>query len=214
VATKTPKPVDLDRVLARFPRVSERSARGVPIDVGAGATSQPPPLPPGLSPDQSEVVRALQLYLPEIFPIPGSTEFEFDAIAASPGVGTIIPAALQQRIPQNSIGIIRVFGQGIDDMTQATRVTWRLIVNNHAAPGWGAFTLFPGVAARVTSSSDVFVRLPDGAQIEVRIQNADGAAYLTGANYSGWYWPISTDLAWRGQLYKRARISPSTKVFG
>lgn len=202
-------PVLLDRIITRIPRGS-----GLPPDVASGATSFPPPLPPGLSDRQADIVRSLELYLPEVYPIPGAVEFEEDAIAASPGAGTIVPAALLLRIPENSIGIIRVFGQGLDDMTNATRVTWGLFVNEVQAPGWGSVQLFPGVAARVTSSADTFIRLPDGAQISVRITNADGAAYQVGANYSGWYWSITSDKAWRGELYRAAGLDPSTKAFG
>lgn len=171
-----------------------------PADILSERGSQPPGAPTGrptVAPTPT-----LALYLPEIFPIPGATEFNADAFQASPGVGTIIPAGLVIQTPASSLGIVRVFGVGLDDMTQATNVIFRLRINEQPVPAWGAFRLFPGVAARVTSSSDVFVRVPPNSKIDVAIQNVDGAAYLVGANYSGWFWPESLDKAWKGQLYQ------------
>lgn len=171
-----------------------------PLDVlairGAGDA---PPAPPGRS--DAPPINALDIYLPEVFPIPGATEFARDEFASSPAAGTITPAALRLELPQSSLGIIRVFSVGLDDMTQATNVIFRLRVNQRPVPAWGAFRLFPGVAARVTSSVGTWVLVPPSGVIDVAIQNVDGAAYLVGAGYSGWHWPESLDAAWRGMLY-------------
>lgn len=171
-----------------------------PADILSERGNQPPSPPAGRS--AVAPTPSLELYLPEIFPIPGATEFYADAFQASPGAGTIVPAGLVIQTPQSSLGIVRVFGVGLDDMTQATNVIFRLRINEQPVPAWGAFRLFPGVAARVTSSSDVFVRVPPNSKIDVAIQNVDGAAYQVGANYSGWFWPESLDKAWKGQLYQ------------
>jgi hypothetical protein len=88
-------------------------------------------------------------------------------------------------------------------MTQATNVTFSLQVNERPVPAWGAFRMFPGVAARVTSSVGTWVLVPPNSQISVAIINTDGAAYVVGAGYSGWYWPESLDRAWRGLLYQQ-----------
>lgn len=179
------------------------SGKTAPLDIEAirGAASRPP-VPPGLPAEPP--LNALQLYLPEVSPIPGATEFARDAFASSPAAGTIVPAGLIFQTPQSSLGIVRVFSVGLDDMTQATNMIFSLRVNQRPVPAWGSFRLFPGVAARVTASVGTWVLVPPNSEISVAITNVDGAVYLVGAGYSGWYWPESLDRAWRGQLYQHA----------
>jgi hypothetical protein len=182
-----------------------RPDKDFPADIGAfrGAGSRPP-APPGVG-DRPPLTRALQYYLPELYPIPGATEFYKSAVAASAGAGTITPAGLALQLPASSLGIVRVFGVGLDDMTQATRVTFSLRVNQIPVPAWGAFDMFPGVAARVTSTSDTWIVLPSGCLVDVQVINVDGAAYQVGANYSGWFAPESLIKAWLGQLYNEGQ---------
>lgn len=174
--------------------------RPLDIETIRGA-SERPPVPAGVD-TAVPLQRSLGLYLPEVFPIPGATEFYRTAFAASGGLGTITPAALTLQTPQSSLGIVRVFGVGLDGMSAVTDVVFSLRVNGVPVPAWGAYQLFPGPAARVTESSDVWVKLPPASLVEVAITNRDGAAYTVGANYSGWTWPESLDKAWRGQLYR------------
>lgn len=180
--------------------------RSFPLDITAlrGAGSRPAP-PAGVA-EQTPLQRSLQLYLPELNPIPGATEFFVDEIVPSPAAGTLTPAALRIQLPASSLGIVRVFGAGIDDMTNATRIFFRLRVNTAPVPAWGNFRIFPGVAARATSSADTWVLVPSGGLIDVAIQNVDGAAYQVGVNYSGWFWPESIDRAWRGELFKQIGV--------
>lgn len=145
------------------------------------------------------VSAALQYYLPEIFPIPGASEFDRFTHINSPGAGTLTPAALQLRLPQGNIGIIRVITAGVDNMTIATRISFRIRINQGVVQGSaGAFQLFAGAAARVTGSADVFVRIPAGSLVDLAIVNTDGAAYDVGAGYSGWFWADALGRAWRG----------------
>lgn len=182
--------------------------RGAPLDIKAErgeeerapaqAGAPPPPAP------------TLSLYLPEVFPIPGAQEFDTFAIVASPAAGTLTPAALRLQLPASSIGIVRVITAGVDDMTQATRLLFRLRVNEAIVPGpAGNFQLFAGVAARATASADVWVKLPAGAIVDLAIVNIDGAAYQVGAGFSGWWWAESLDANWRGQLRSYAARGPS-----
>lgn len=180
------------------PYGSPRGAAPLDIQADRGPGGKAPP-PPGVP---MELQRSLQLYLPEVFPIPGATEFYRDEIVTVAVAGSFLPAALITQLPQNSLGIIRVYGVGVDDMTNATRLVFRLRVNQMPVPAWGAFRIFPGVAARATSSTDVWVVVPNAALIDVQIDNVDGASYQVGVNYSGWWWPESMDRLWRGELWK------------
>jgi hypothetical protein len=143
------------------------------------------------------VIVSLQYYLPEVFPIPGAQEFDLFDVSTSPGAGTTIPAGLRFVMPQSSVGIVRVITAGVDDMTNATRLFFRMVLDGGRVLGpAGNFSLFPGVAARATASADVFVRLPSGATVDVQIVNVDGAAYQVGFGYSGWWWPEALGAAW------------------
>jgi len=173
-----------------------------PLDVLAerGEGDRPPP-PAGSDPTPTPT---LQLYLPEIFPIPGATEFDVFTHAASPGAGTLLPAALRFVLPPSSLGIVRVATAGVDDMTNATRIAFRLRLNGAFVPGpAGNLQLFAGVAARATLSVDCFVRVPGAGVLDVAIVNTDGAAYQVGAGFSGWFWGEAADRRWRGLLYGR-----------
>lgn len=174
----------------------------VPADIlserGAGA-GEPPPKPAD-APQQPRGIFVTR-YQPGEFPIPGATEFARDAFENSPGVGTITPAGLFYRVPESSLGIIRVFGVGITNMVPTTNVIYRLLVNGKPVPAWGNFRLFPGAGTRITSSVGTWVELTNNDEVSVEIQNIDGGIYQVGANYSGWVWPESLDRQWKGQRY-------------
>lgn len=150
----------------------------------------PPPLP---------ATRSVQVYLPETFCPPFAQEFRARSVTASPGAGAIEPAELVTQIPDGMLGIIRVFEYDILGLLAGTDVRWSLLINGGAPAGCSAFRFFPGAAPRVTSSEDVYVRVPKGARISVRIQNNDGAAYTVGAFYSGWFWDEDAARDWLGQ---------------
>jgi len=149
--------------------------------------------------DYAPAAMVLSRYLPEEFPIPGATEFQRDTFLTSPGVGTITPGALRFQIPSGSYGIVRSFGVGLNLMTAATDVVFSLRVDDRPVPAWGTFRLFPGGASRVTAQVGTWIELSPASIITVVITNVDGAVYVLGANYSGWYWGTAADQAWRGQ---------------
>jgi hypothetical protein len=144
------------------------------------------------------VVAALQFYMPEVYPIPGAHEFSFYEILTTPAAGITAFPNIAFVLPQSAVGIIRVISSGVDDMTNATRLTFRLRVNGGLVEGpAGGLVPFAGVAARVTVGEDVFVCLPLGSQITGEVLNTDGAAYQVGLGYSGWWWPEALGTAWK-----------------
>lgn len=141
---------------------------------------------------------AIMFFPPEVFPIPGAQEFDVFTFANSPGAGTITPAALQFQLPQGFVARIAVATAGIDNMTNVTNVVFSLRVNGARAFGpAGGYQLFPGVAARATSSVDTYVMVPAGALVDVAITNIDGAAYTVGFGFSGWMWAQVAGEAWK-----------------
>jgi hypothetical protein len=130
------------------------------------------------------VVAALQFYMPEVYPIPGAHEFSFYEILTTPAAGITAFPNIAFVLPQSAVGIIRVISSGVDDMTNATRLTFRLRVNG-------------GLVEGPAGGQDVFVCLPLGSQITGEVLNTDGAAYQVGLGYSGWWWPEALGTAWK-----------------
>jgi hypothetical protein len=156
-------------------------SRGGPLVPGQVAGSEAPN-------PYADTKRVYLEYPPEIFPMPGAQEFAVDVDFSSPAVGATEPAGLILTLPQGMVGIVRVFGYGIQTMTIATNVSWALLVNGGPVQGYTDRRFFPGNVPRVTASVDTFIRVPAGGTIAVRFTNVDGAAYTANANYSGWFW--------------------------
>lgn len=173
------------------------TGKALPADVAGEAGGTVPER--RLVGDYAPAAMVLSRYLPEEFPIPGATEFQRDTFLTSPGAGTQTPGALTFQIPSGSYGIIRSFGVGLNLMTAATDVVFSLRVDDRPVPAWGTLRLFPGLASRVTAQVGTWVELSPASIITVVITNVDGAVYILGANYAGWYWGVAADQAWRGQ---------------
>lgn len=140
--------------------------------------------------------RALQVYLPEIYPIPGANEFNILAQKATVAVEANTDIGLVVDVPKNNIGIIRGLNIFISDMLTTTNVTWTLMVNNGPATGYNNISIFPRTSPFVGNSFDAFVRVPQGASIRVVFSNVDGGSYTVGASVSGWSWPQTLGDLW------------------
>ena len=131
---------------------------GIPQDIQRWERIESEPSDSPLGGAERPVVASLQYYMPELFPIPGAQEFEVFDIVASPGAGTLTPAGLIFTVPQSCIGVVRVITAGVDDMTNATRLSFQMRLDGGRVLGAaGNFQPFPGVAARATVSADVWV---------------------------------------------------------
>lgn len=143
--------------------------------------------------------RSLQVYLPEVKPIPGAIQFRRNVKFASAGAGQLEPAGLQLQVPAQMIGVINVFGYGLLNMSPATDVYWTLLFDGVPVPGYEEVSPFPGLVPRLyNTESDLLIPFPQGAVISVRFTNVDGAAYDVGANYYGWYYTPEAAARWKG----------------
>lgn len=184
----------------------------------------PPPLvtvqpaggaPPGLigqsQTEQSRdprkaVVRILDIYLPEIFPIPGAQEFQgyYEATLAGPVVGaqTIFTQGFggaPLRLPLNYQGIIRtvdIFATAPGGLLATTRILYTILVNGAAAQGWQNRTFFARLTQSFEVGFDSFIRLPDSAVVSALVQVQDAATYDVGIYVTGWFWPVVSGRAW------------------
>jgi hypothetical protein len=152
-------------------------------------------------PSGPRVDRSLQVYLPEVFPIPAATEFNTVVSKATSVVETNIDIGLVIDLPQNNIGIIRGVNLFITNMLTTTNLTWTLTFNGAPVPGYSNLSIFPRLAPFVSNSFDSFIRIPQGNPMKVRIvySNNDGGTYTIGAGLSGWNWPIQLGNLWTQQ---------------
>ena len=157
-------------------------------------------LPPNVVADRGGVMMtlALDLPLPEVFPIPDAKEFNVLGSIASAGVqNNIIITGSTFSIPTSNLAIIRNVALYIAPMLTTTNVVWSLTVNGQPVSGYQNLSIFPRPAAQVTNTFDSFIRLRGPVDVAVIFSNLDGAAYQIGASYSGWFWPETSDSRWR-----------------
>ena len=161
---------------------------------GGGAAVRTPLDPPGSGP---VITKAIQLYLPEIYPIPEAQNFNLVGSAASvaPETGTVLAGCTLQ-LPANNVGVIRGLALYIDNMLTTTNVTWSLVVQNGVPQGFGNLSMFPRNATFVGNNFDILVRVPVGANVQVIFSNIDGGSYTVGAAISGWFWPVTSGDRW------------------
>lgn len=142
-----------------------------------------------------QVLRALQVYLPEIYPIPGSIEFNLLSTAASAGAGSGAFTGVTLNLPRGMVGVIRSVGIFTNDMLDTTNVNYFLNIDGGGVGGFAPLQIFPRVATSVSNTLDAMIRIPDGAAVTGAFTNIDGGTYLLGMSISGWYY--SQDLAAR-----------------
>lgn len=152
------------------------------------------------------VVRILDIYLPEIFPIPGAQEFQgyYEATLAGPvtGANTVFTQGFggaPLALPLNYQGIIRtvdIFATATAGLLATTRILYTVLVNGAAAPGWQNRTFFQRITQSFEVGFDSFIRLPDSAVVSAQIRVNDANTYDVGIYVTGWYWPVSNGRAW------------------
>lgn len=140
--------------------------------------------------------RTLQVYLPEIYPIPAATEFNILAQKATTIVEAGVDIGLTVDVPPNNVAIIRGVNLYISDMTTATNVSWTVTLNGAPAQGFNNLSIFPRNSPFVSNSFDAFVRVGQGIKIRVVYTNTDGGSYTVGAALSGWWWPQTLGEQW------------------
>lgn len=140
--------------------------------------------------------RQLQVYLPEVYPIPSAVEFNTSVSKATAAAETNIDIGLTVQLPESNIGIVRGVTIEITDMLTTTNVTWSMLFNGAPVPGYNNLSIFPRSAPFVSNAFDSFVRVPQGVKITFNYTNTDGGTYTIGAAVSGWFWPQSLGNLW------------------
>lgn len=163
--------------------------RNLPMDLAAPFT----PIDKG--PERPRMAQNLQIPLPEVYPIPGSTLFAPQVSKATAVVETT-DIGLSVALPAGSVGIITGFGFQITNMLTTTNVKWSILFNGSPVPGYNNLTIFPRSAPFVGNFLDLPVRIPAGVTVTVQYANLDGGTYVVGATVSGWFWPEALGKLW------------------
>lgn len=162
---------------------------------GSGVT-----LPPNVAAQRGVqgMTRALQIPMPEVYPIPDAHEFNALGSIVSPGVSvnTAITGCTFD-IPENSLAIIRGVNIFITNMLATTNILWSLTRDGAPLPGYQGISMFPRASAFVGNGFDSFLRVRGKCTIAMIFSNVDGAAYTIGGGFSGWFWPETSDARWR-----------------
>lgn len=153
------------------------------------------------APSGPRVDRSLQVYLPEVFPIPAATEFNPVVSKGTAVIESNIDIGLLVALPQNNEGIVRSVSIYINNMLATTNLTWTLRFNGAPVPGYNNLSIFPRPAPFVGNTFESFIRIPPGnpMNLTVTYSNNDGGTYQIGAALSGWFWPITLGNLWRQQ---------------
>jgi hypothetical protein len=170
-----------------------------PFGFGAGNGSGVT-LPPNVAAQRGVInmTRALQIPMPEVFPIPDAHEFNITGSVASPGAANNVAiTGCTFDIPDASLAIIRSVSLYITGMIATTNVLWSLLRDNQPLPGYQNISIFPRAVASIGLSLDAFLRVRGKCTISMQFSNIDGAAYVVGGAFSGWYWPETSDARWR-----------------
>ncbi len=170
--------------------------RTIPSDLAAPYVGRPIAGTGVQGPAAPNVDRSLQVWQPEIFPIPGAQEFNNTVNKSTVAPETNTDFGLSIQLPPYNIGIIRSVSIYITNMLATTNVTYTLNINNAPVGGYSGLSIFPRVAPSISNSFDSFIRVPQGAKITASFTNTDGGTYVVGFAVSGWFWPQEIGNQW------------------
>lgn len=173
-----------------------------PFGFGAGRGGAAVPSPIYGSRGEQQIARSLEIYLPDVLPIPEAQLFNVQGNVDSPGAETdvLIPNVTVQ-LPAGSIGVIRGLSIYVNDMLQTTDVQFTLRFDGNPVNGFSRLSMFPRLAPSVSNGFDTLIRVPMGVAITVTYTNVDGGVYKVGASFSGWSWPATSGDRWIGLGY-------------
>lgn len=179
----------LDALLARRMGVPDR-ARILPENF----VQQPGPG------NSSPLVR--NVYPPWVYKLPTSQDFNaeaYDAAIAAAVGATVTITSFQ--LPPTFVGWIQLFSLYVLSPTANQAVTWQLRINGGPVPGWDNIFFPPGVANfGVRDFSDLQVRVPNGALIEIIGINRSANAWTIGGKVAGWFHAMTEEERIYGSL--------------
>jgi len=162
--------------------------RGPPArapDVGARPWSDEAPGTPG---GQAARRAVYALPPPTESPAPGATYFRLQGRNAGQAVaaGEVTLAAVE--LATGQVGIIRIAEFDVNGLLVSSNIVFRIRVDGSVPPGW-EWTPFATAAAFFAKEFPpqyTYIRMPEGAQVEVTAEVLDAGTYDVGADVGGW----------------------------
>jgi hypothetical protein len=174
------------------------------IPPGGGGGGQAPGRERGTIAEQSTVSRII--YPPSVEKLPESVDFnaqDFALALAAAANATASSVNLRFVIPRGNVGFVQGFSTYLLTPTALTSVQFTLRINNGPVPGWSNVQNSPGVANLYREDfTDLRVRIPDGAVVDVIITNLNAnGPWTTGGRIQGWFHPAEAELSRFGGIY-------------
>lgn len=173
----------------RFPR-----GAGAPM-VGLGPSAPAMPKPSSLSP------LARTLFPPWTTKL-GAVSRDFSvknfnlALGAAVGAQVLLPGFT---LPDANVGWLQQFSIYLRGSIATSDVRYTLRFNQAPVTGWGDERNPPGIANIVViDNNDLQVPIPEGATVDVLIENIGGGALTVGAKVGGWFHPLQAELDFWG----------------
>jgi hypothetical protein len=163
--------------------------RGPPRSPDVGARPWPDDVP-GTPGGQAARRAVYALPPPTQAPAPGATYFRLQGRNAGQVVaaGEVTLSAFQ--LPTGQVGIIRIAEFDVNGLLGSSTITFRIRVNGSIPPGW-EWTPFATAAAffaKEFSPDYTYIRIEEGAQVEVTAEVFDAGTYDVGADVGGWFY--------------------------
>lgn len=155
--------------------------------------------------DIAGLPRRVVIYPPDIYRIPGSSDFNPSGSVqiVGPGTTTAIPLAPQVgsvanriEIPKGNVGVISSVLISITNMVATTNATFSIFIDGAPVPGYAGISMTPRVSPYVSAGFDTLVRVPNGSVVTATGTVVDGGTYVLGIAISGWYWAESMAAQW------------------
>lgn len=143
------------------------------------------------------------VYPPWVYKLPASVDFNqnnWSTALAAVVNQTVVPVQFQTQ--PTYVGYVQVFGIYVLSPTALTDVSFALRINQAPVQGWDNYLLPPGVANFfVRTFSDLQVRIPNGALVDVLVTNRTGTGpWTVGAQIAGWTHPETEERRVYGDL--------------
>lgn len=88
-------------------------------------------------------------------------------------------------IPSSSIGVIRWFGQDVDDITKENSVVWRIKLNDAPDEVYG---YIKGSISTLKAPTETLIRLSKGVKVSLEVYTTNIANLVVKGRLKGWTW--------------------------
>jgi len=120
-------------------------------------------------------------------------DFAPTGVLAGASIATTTPAAQVTGcvflVPDGSVAYLRSFDLQVNALLGTSAITFSVMIDGAAVPGLDALGVVPAPLAVWIKSfgpDEIFLVVPGGKTLEIRVQVADGGNYVVGASMHGW----------------------------